>query len=227
VRYIAALLIAVAPRRLRRHLGRLLFGWDVHPSATIGRSVIQVKSLSMGPNSSIGSFNVIRGLEELRLEDSAIIDARNRIIGFPLGIEEFPQARERYPALILRANAAIMTANTIDCADRVELDQHAVLAGFGSTVLTHSYNLVTDKPVASPTVLGHHSMVMSGCMLLNGTTVPPRSIVSAGSVVTTKLATELTFYRGNPAEAVRPLPENLRFFRRGEDSSAVVDEAAP
>jgi len=35
-------------------------------------------------------------------------------------------------------------------------------------------------------------------------------------VVNTKLTRELTFYRGNPAEAVRSLPEDLAFFHRGE-----------
>jgi acetyltransferase-like isoleucine patch superfamily enzyme len=56
---------------------------------------------------------------------------------------------------------------------------------------------------------------MSGCTLLSGTRVPSRTVISAGSVVATKLAQELTFYRGNPAEPVRPLPETLGFFTRG------------
>ena len=34
-------------------------------------------------------------------------------------------------------------------------------------------------------------------------------------MINTKLTEELTFYRGNPAEAARALPESLRFFRRG------------
>ena len=50
---------------------------------------------------------------------------------------------------------------------------------------------------------------MSGSTLLSGTKVPARSIVSAGSVVNTPLTEELTFYSGNPAEAVRTLPETL------------------
>jgi acetyltransferase-like isoleucine patch superfamily enzyme len=71
-------------------------------------------------------------------------------------------------------------------------------------VLTHSIDLMRDKYVTGPVVLGAYARV------------PARSIVSAGSVVTTKLTQELTLYRGNPAEPVRPLSENLRFLRRGE-----------
>jgi hypothetical protein len=45
-------------------------------------------------------------------------------------------------------------------------------------------------------------------------------VISAHSVVNTPLAEELTFYSGNPAEAVRSLPESLAYFRRGEDPEA-------
>jgi acetyltransferase-like isoleucine patch superfamily enzyme len=98
----------------------------------------------------------------------------------------------------------------------VELHAHAALAGFRSQILTHSLDLVRDQQVTGPVELGERCAVMSGCLLLSGTRVPARSIVSAGSVVTTKLTKEQTFYRGNPAEAVRELP-NLRYFRRDDD----------
>jgi carbonic anhydrase/acetyltransferase-like protein (isoleucine patch superfamily) len=53
-------------------------------------------------------------------------------------------------------------------------------------------------------------------VLLSGTGVPAYCIVSAGSVVNTKLTEEYTFYSGNPAQAVRTLPPTLAYFRRGE-----------
>src|SRR4051794_13899484 len=146
--YLWARIIALAPARLRPHLGRILLGWKVHPTAHIGRSVIQVRHLTMGPGTRIGPSNVIRALEELRLEEGAQIGSLNRIIGFPLDIDAFPRSPDRRPALILHPYSAVMRANEIDCSDRVELGEHAVLAGYGSTILTHSYNLVTDQPTA-------------------------------------------------------------------------------
>jgi hypothetical protein len=44
-------------------------------------------------------------------------------------------------------------------------------------------------------------------------------------VVATKLTKELTLYRGNPAEAVRELPPDLGYFRRGESGADAVAEA--
>jgi acetyltransferase-like isoleucine patch superfamily enzyme len=199
-----------------------VLGWDVHPTAYIGRSVILVPKVTLGPGSSIGPMNVIKDIEELRLGDGAIIGSRNWITGFPLGSVHFPHSPNRYPALILGDHAMVTVAHEIDCTDRVELATYATLAGFRCQVLTHSLNLVKDRQETSPVELGERCAVMTGCTILSGTRIPRRAIISAGSVVTTKLNREQAFYRGNPAEVVRDLPDTLRYFHRGEASPADV-----
>ena len=209
------------PSRLKGRLGRKLLGWDVHPTAFIGRSVILVDHLSMGPGASIGPLNVIKDLEELRLGEGASIASRNWIIGIPRspdpGTDVFPQSPNRRPSLVMGKHAMITVAHEIDCCDRIELGDYSSLAGFRCTILTHSLNLVRDRFVTGSVEIGDHAAVMSGSTMLSGTRVPPRSIVSACSVVNTPLNDELTFYSGNPAEAVRSLPESLGFFHRGEN----------
>jgi acetyltransferase-like isoleucine patch superfamily enzyme len=213
--------MVVLPSGLKRHLGRRFLGWDIDPTAYIGRSVILVRHLSMGPGSSIGPLNVIRDLEELRLGEGASIATRNWITGFPLSSNLFPHSPNRDPSLIMGKGAMITVAHDIDCSDRVVIGDYSGLAGFRCAVLTHSLNLVRDRFITAPVELGDYAAVMSGSTMLSGTRVPARCIVSAGSVINTKLTEELTFYSGNPAEAVRSLPETLAFFHRGE--SAVGD----
>jgi acetyltransferase-like isoleucine patch superfamily enzyme len=215
MRFVWAGLMVVLPAPLRRELGRRLLGWDIHPTAYIGRSVILVRHLAMGPGASIGPRNVIRNLELLRLEEGASIATRNHIIGWPLGSTLFPHSPNRDPSLIVGRHAMITVGHEIDCCDRVEIGDYSALAGFNSQILTHSLNLVRDRQEARPVVIGDRSAVMSACILQSGARVPSRSIVSAGSVVTTKLKKELTLYRGNPAEPVRALPETLQYFLRG------------
>ena len=204
----------------------MIFGWDIHPTAYIGRSLILVPHLTMGPRSSIGSFNVIKDIEELRLHEGASIGTRNRISGFPLTSLIFAHSPARYPSLILGRHAMITVAHEIDCSDRVEVGDFSSIAGFRSTILTHSLNLVLDRFVTAPVEIGSRSAVMTGCTLLSGTRVPPRSIISAGSVITTRLTQELTLYRGNPAEPIRSLPDTLQFFHRGDDHENVTPAAA-
>jgi carbonic anhydrase/acetyltransferase-like protein (isoleucine patch superfamily) len=226
----------VLPARLKAYLGRKLLGWDIHPTAYVGRSIVLVGHLSMGPGASIGPLNVIKDLEELRLAEGASIASRNWITGFPRNADPaadpFPHSPDRRPSLIMGRYAMITMAHEIDCSDRVQIGDFSSLAGFRCTILTHSLNLVRDRFVTGPVEIGAHAAVMSGSTLLSGTRVPPRSIVSAGSVVNTPLTEELTFYSGNPAEAVRSLPETIGFFHRGEDGAdadalASVEEMTP
>jgi carbonic anhydrase/acetyltransferase-like protein (isoleucine patch superfamily) len=220
MRRLLALLIVVLPSALRRRVGRAVLGWDVHPTAYIGPSLILVSKLTMGPGSSIGPLNVVRGLEELRLAEGAKIAERNWVSGFPLGFQPFEHSPNRNPALILGRYAEITVGHKIDCSDRVELHDHAVVAGFQTTILTHSLDLVRDRHVTRPVEIGEHSAVMTDCVLLSGTRVPDHCIVSAGSVVNTKLGEDYTFYSGNPARAERPLPETMRFFHRVDGGPA-------
>lgn len=202
------------PMRLKRRVAHALFGWTLHPTAYIGRSVILVRNVTMEAGATIGNFNVIKDFDELRMAEGAAINIRNWITGIPIP-EAFPNSPDRRPALIMGRYSFIAVAANIDCADRVEFDDYSGIAGFGCSILTHSLDLVRDRYVTGPVTLGHHAFVMSGSTLLSGTTVPARSIVSAGSVVNTKLTKELTFYGGNPAEPLRELSESLRPFQRG------------
>jgi acetyltransferase-like isoleucine patch superfamily enzyme len=168
----------------------------------------------MGPGAFIGGRNVITNLNELRMGEGATIGSGNMMKGW--WDHPTDALTERNPSVYLGDHSQIASYHYIDCVDTVELGEHAALAGFRSTVLTHSIDIVRDRYVTGPVVIGPYAGVMSGCMLLAGTAVPPRSIVSAGSVVTTKLKQELSLYRGNPAEPIRALPKTLAYLRRGE-----------
>jgi acetyltransferase-like isoleucine patch superfamily enzyme len=205
------------PARLRAELARKVFGWDIDPTAYIGRSVIMVGHVTMGPEASIGPFNVIRGLDELRLGRGATIGTRNWIQTHPIARRVIEaQGQSHDPSLIMGDWAKITVGHEIDVTDLVKIGEGAGLAGYRCQVLTHSLDLVRNQQVASPVEIGDYTGIMSGCILLAGTRVPSRCIVSAGSVITTKLTKEQTFYRGNPAEAVRELPD-LRAFHPSEE----------
>jgi len=206
----------VLPKSVKPGFARRFLGWDIDPTARIGRSLILVGHVSMGPGAIIGSFNVIRGLEEVRLGKGATIATRNFISAHPLAALVFPHSPNRRSCLVMGEFAKITVHHEIDCSDRVEFEPYAALVGFGSQILTHSADLVRDRQIANPVVLGERSAVMSGCILLSGTAVPARAIVSAGSTITTKLTKEQVFYRGNPAVEVRELPDRLGYYHRVE-----------
>lgn len=226
MRFVLAVLMIVLPQRLKHQLARRVLKWNVHPTAYIGRSFIQANKVTLGAGSSIGPMNVIRDLEELRLGEGASIATRNRIAGIPLNSAVFTKSPKRNPSLVLGDYAMITVAHELDCSDLIELQEYAVVAGFRCSIMTHNLNLVKDRFESTPVVLGARSVVMSNCTLLNGTGLPERSILSAGSTVTTKLTHALTLYRGNPAEPIRTLPESLKFFHRVGLQAQVAAEVA-
>lgn len=215
----------VLPPRLKVHLGRWLFGWEIDETAYLGRSIVLVRHLSMGPGSSIGAFNVIKDLEELRLAEGASILNRNWVTGVPLSVKAFSHSPNRRPSLLMGKHSLLTLAHNLACSDVVEIGEYSAVAGYGTAIMTHSLDLVRDRFIAGPVEIGEHTAIMSGCTLLSGTRIPPRSIVSAGSVVTTKLSRELTLYRGNPAEPVRSLPPTLGFFHRGEGGPDAMQDS--
>ena len=214
MRPLLALLLVLLPRRARLALARRVPGWEIDRTAYLGRSWVAVPRLVLGPGASIGPFNVLKDLDAVELAEGASIGSRNWITGFPSSSRVYTHSPNRRPVLLMGRFSGITIAHDIDCSDAVELEHHAVIAGFRCAVLTHSLDLVRDRFVTRPLVIGHHSAVMSGCTLNSGTGLPPRSVLSSGSVVNTRLTQELGFYRGNPAERVRDLPETLGFFRR-------------
>src|SRR4051812_48272127 len=114
MRRLLALLMVVFPSSLKRRIGRVVFGWDIHPTAYLGPSLILVPKLTMGPGSSIGPLNVVRGIEELRLGEGARIAERNWVSGWRLGVEHFEHSPNRRPALILGRHAEITVGHKID-----------------------------------------------------------------------------------------------------------------
>ena len=209
-----AYVFALVPMSLKRIIAKHVYKWDIHPLAYIGPSVLTVTYVSMGPGASIGGRNVITNLNELRLGEGATIGSGNMIKGWwDHPTQTLP---ERNPSVYMAEHSQIASYHYIDCVDSLELGRYAAVAGFRSTVLTHTIDLGRDRYVAGSVVLSDHAVAMSGCLLSAGTHIPARSVVAAGSVVTGKLTTEQTFYRGNPAEPVRQLPERLAFFQRGE-----------
>lgn len=220
----SAIILLLLPQRLVHVYARRVLGWDIHPTAYIGRSLIQVRKVTMGPHASIGSLNYFRDVEELRMGEGANIATRNWIIGIARESAIFADKPNRDPSLIMGDWSGITVGHEIDLADRLELGRNAMIAGFRSAILTHSLNLVTDKFVTGKVTLGDYGVLMSGCTMQNGTRVPAYSIVSAGSVVATKLSKEYTFYRGNPAEAIRDLPPTLGIFNRVGRQAQLTEE---
>ena len=204
------------PWPLRRWwLGRF-FGYEIHPTARIGRSWVQPGRLVMGPRSRIGSGTVCKGLALVELGEGAHLGNLNWVTGLPSGHPRyFRDQPERRPELRLGRHAAVTNRHLIDCTGAVTIGAFSTFAGFQSQVLTHSIDLAASRQASAPVSIGEYCFVGTNCVLLGGSVLPDRSVLGAKSLLNKAHAEPGTLYGGVPARALRPLPVGeMAYFQR-------------
>lgn len=208
--------IAMAlPWTLRRRVLNAVFGFEIHPTAHIGKSILLCKKLLMAEHSSIGSGNFAQGLEEIRLDAHSAIGNLNWISAYPLGqTRYFSKFPNRMPKLHLHEHALLINRNLIDCTDSVIFGPFSGIAGNRSQVLTHSIDLGTTNQSCAPVVLGKYCFVGGGSMILKGVDIADYTVVMAGSVVSRSQKESYELLAGVPATSVRKLSPRLKFFTR-------------
>lgn len=214
MRLALAAIAAVLPPRAKRLVYRWCFGWDIHPTARIGCSLILVDHAFIGAGVRISHFNVFKGMEHLRLEEGVAVGAFNWVSGPPRASGAFPRSPDRSPSLHMGRDAAMSGRHIIDCTDKVTFEPLSILGGLRSQILTHAADIHRNELVTKPVVIGEASLVFSGCILLAGCRVPPRSVVAAGAVVDRDLGDELQVYGGVPARALKPLDPGNAYVNR-------------
>jgi acetyltransferase-like isoleucine patch superfamily enzyme len=148
----------------------------------------------------------------LVLRANALIGKGNWITAHPRDSSGFGDAR--VPELILERDAAITGQHLIDCTNRIHLGQFATLGGWRSQVLTHAVDFDSNRQSCSPILIGEYSFIGTGVILLPGSEIPARSVVAAGSVVTSALKEELVTYAGVPAKRVGTLSGDELYLSR-------------
>ncbi|MGV2103220.1 acyltransferase [Rhizobium sp. 21-4511-3d] len=206
-------ILMALPWGIRRFLLNRVFGFQIHKRARIGYSILLPRKLIMAEDSWIGHLNFAKGLEEIRLDDSARITHMNWISGFPLGGERyFKKFPNRYPQLHLNRHAGITNRNLIECTDRLVLGAYSFIGGNRCQILTHNIDFATLTQSCAPIVIGEHCFIATGCILLKGCALPDCCVVSAGSVLSKAYKEPYKLLSGVPAVPVRDLSPKLPFF---------------
>lgn len=215
MRRVLSVFLLVIPWRLRRLLLVALFGYKIHPTARIGFSIICPERLEMGPGARIGSFTVCKGLSLVEMGESSYVGNLNWITGFPANDQTFFSADQgRRPELIVGTHAAITARHYIDCTNSVRIGRYATLAGCRSQILTHSIDLYNCRQSSKPISIGEYCFVGTGTILLAGSSLPDYSVLGAGSILNKAHTEAYLLYAGNPARAVKSLPQDMAYFRR-------------
>jgi len=210
-----ALFLLILPWRLRRIALNKIFGYQIHPTARIGLSLICPVRLEMDAGARIGNLTLCKGISLLKMSEKSRIDNLNWITGFPAGDQShFTADVGRRPELILGAQAAVTNRHLIDCTNSVRIGKFTTFAGARSQILSHSIDLYECRQSSKPITIGDYCFVGTGCVLLAGCTLPDYSVLGASSILNKQYSDPYFLYAGNPARPVKPLSKEIAYFTR-------------
>jgi hypothetical protein len=210
-----SLAVLLFPWRIRRLLLIWWMRYEIHPTARIGWSWICPDRLEMAPGARIGHLTVCKGLALLKMGEQSRLGNLNWITGFPMGNTAFfSEEAGRRAELVIGDQAAVTHRHLIDCTNSVRIGRFSTFAGYRSQVLTHSIDLLRSRQASRPVTVGEYCFVGTNCVLLGGSVLPDYSVLGASSVLNKAHTEAHWLYAGNPAQPVKALSEQMRYFQR-------------
>jgi len=213
--------LALLPSALKRPCYRIFFGYRIGKRVRIGVTIIdaahcdieddvqighlnifiRVGRLTIGDHFKMGHLNIVRGGDEVSFGRYAEIMRMNEINSIP----DPDVVNEIDPTFILGAGSIVTSGHKIDFTDRVEIGTRVILGGRNSSLWTH------NRQKTRPIHIGSFAYVGSEIRMAPGSSIPPRSIVGIGSVITAPLDEEGHLIAGVPARSIKQLDEADRF----------------
>lgn len=220
-RLAALAFVGLLPGFLKRPLYRWFFGYQIGKRVRIGFSIIDAAVCHLADDVSIGHLNVVIGVKKIVLSDHVRIGHLNIIRGgdeVVLGryaeimrvneINSIPDpevVNPTDPRFLLGDGSVITTGHKIDFTDLVTIGRRSILGGRNSSLWTH--NRQRTRPIS----IGSFAYVGSEIRIAPGGSVPSRSIVGIGSVITGELTGEGRLFAGVPAKPVKELDQDDKF----------------
>lgn len=184
-------------------------GYDIPRSARFGPClVVGVGHVSLGEDSRIGPFNVLRDLTAVTLGSSAVLGQWNWISAArPL------LTSPQHGTFVLGAESALTSRHYVDASGGVSIGQHTTVAGVRSTFITHGIDWRRAEQTTKSIEIGDYCLISSNVALTPGTRIADRVIVGMGATVSGVLDEEGALYVAPRGVSVKSALEGAYFTR--------------
>jgi acetyltransferase-like isoleucine patch superfamily enzyme len=98
----------------------------------------------------------------------------------------------------------------------VTIGKFTTFAGFQSQVLTHGIDIENNRQASAPVRVGDYCFVGTNCVLLAGSGLPDYCVLGAKSLLNKTLTESHQLYGGVPAQPIKQLPSDWKYFTRSE-----------
>lgn len=155
-------------------------GWRIGSGVSININLFwSIRAATLGDGCVIGPFNTFRNLNHLDIGTDSRIGQLNYVTGAP----DY-QHDPAHNVLQLAEHAIIVSRHYLDTSGGLRMGRYSGIGGVRTTIYTHGVDYRTNTHQPRPVVIGEYALLNSNVCIAPGTTVPPRSVVSMGSVLT-------------------------------------------
>lgn len=220
LRLVALALVALLPPALKPTIYRRVFGFRIGHHVRIGVTFLDAQHCEIGDDTTIGhgnaftgvgrlvigdhvrigTLNLFRGGEEIRLGRWTEVIRRNELNS----IVKSDTVNARDPRLLVGAGCLITDGHRLDFTDRIELGVRVIVGGRNSSLWTH------NRQRTAPIFVGDRTYLGSEIRMAPGASLPARSILALGSVVFGKIDGDESIIGGVPAKVLRKLDDQSR-----------------
>ena len=212
------ILTVMLPWWLKRMVLVHYFHYEIAPNAKIEFAYFYPKHLVMKSGSVVRNLNVAINLDEIIMEENAMIDRSNWITGYPTGTgsDFFKEEIDRKSQLFLGANSVITKKHHFDCTNRIKIGKFVTIAGYSSYFLTHSVDIYSNHQRSNPITIGDYCFVSTRVTILGGATLPDKSVLAAGAVLNKNYNLDESYglYAGVPAKRKKNIERSTMYFLR-------------
>ena len=208
-------LVGLLPGFLKRPLYRALFGYRIGRGVRIGMVILDAARVDLGDGTDIGhlnlvtrvgelvtgrgarvgTLNIIRGGERVRLGDYATVMRLNVLNAIP----DHDCTTSPVSTLDIADGAVVVSGHRIDFTDRVRIGKNVIVGGRNSSLWTH------NRQQTAPIEIGDFCYLGSEVRLAPGARLAERCILGLGSVLAGPIDTPGSLVGGVPAKVIRPL----------------------
>lgn len=208
-------LVGLLPSVVKRPLYRLLFGYRIGRGVRIGLALLDAQKLELGDGTTIGHFNLVLRVVELRTGRECRLGTLNIVRGGErvwLGdyvtvmrlnvlnaIPDHDCTTEPASRLEVGDGTVVVSGHRIDFTDAVTIGRNVIIGGRNSSLWTHS------RQQTAPITIGDFCYLGSEIRVAPGARLPSECILALGSVLAGVIEPSRSLVGGVPARVVRSL----------------------
>lgn len=210
---LAIAIIGVIPINLLKiFLYRNIFNFDINYSVKLGVGLYFLNEMKIGNNCKIRRFNIFKNIDELILENGAMIGHNNRFfnlkkihLGEKTNFKSY-NTSSGSGELSIGKESIINSYNHFDLVASITIGKNVVFGGRGIEIWTHGYNHKRELYEGNVKI-EDNVYLGSGVKIRENITIKKNITVGMGTVVSKSLEKSAGIYIGSKVKFLKMLEE--------------------